>query len=130
MSATIFQGPDGDWLLDGNKRLVLETDQVIVDAHKLRNRFKFFEGTWFLDLTEGFPYFREIFVKNPDIERIRRLFTRLILSLPSFVAVERLDLNYDRSARHLSVYFESRAEDGRVVSGGPGGPFRIDGEDL
>lgn len=130
MATTIFQAPNGDFALDENMCLILETDQVIVAGIMLRNRFKFFEGTWFLDLTEGFPYYRSVFVKNPDMNHIRRLFTRLILSVsPVIDTVERLDLKLG-SDRRLKVYFLARAVDGRVLEGGPGLPFRINGEEI
>ncbi len=131
MSAAILQGPNGDWALDSNKRLIVERDQLVVAGMKLRNRFKFFEGTWFLDTTEGFPYYRYVFVKNPDLVFIGRLFTRVILSIsPVITSVERIDTDYNRRDRKLSVFFIARAEDGRVLTGGPGEPFRINGEDI
>lgn len=131
MSATFLQAPNGDYALDENMRLILEEDQLVVAGIKLRNMFLFFEGTWYLDTTEGFPYFRYVFVKNPDLSFIARLYTRVILSVGSVIeSVDRIDCTLDKKTRKLSVFFVAKSVDGRVLTGGPGEPFRINGKDI
>lgn len=131
MSATIFQGPDGDWQLDAKKRLQIERDQLIVAGIKLRNRLKFFLGTWFLDLTQGFPYYQFVFVKSPDLNFITRLYTRVILSIsPVITTMKAIDVRLDKKTRKLSVFFQAVAQDGRILSSDDDNVFRVDGENI
>lgn len=131
--ASTFMTDGNDFALSVNGRLVLETDPVVAAAIKLKHRFQFFKGEWFLDTRQGIPYFTTILgVKKPNIEIIRRMIRRIILSCPPITAIPRLDVYYLPSARKLTFEFEATADDGRTVSGGSGKPFivGVDGEEI
>lgn len=130
MATTLFIEPGGDLYLDPLGRLVLEEDEVVAACIKLRNRFRFFLGEWFLDVRQGVPYFQFVFVKNPNLPLIRRLFMRIIRSVPQITAVSRVDLYPSPEDRGLVVYFEARAIDGRLIQGGLGTPFIIEGKEI
>ncbi|MDC7234974.1 MAG: hypothetical protein PQJ58_17200 [Spirochaetales bacterium] len=51
-------------------------------AQKIGFKLGFAEGEWFLDLSQGIPYFKRIFMKNPDLKIVGDLFKRAVLSIP------------------------------------------------
>ena len=107
-------------------QLILETDVVVAAAIKLKHRFQFFRGEWWLDTREGVPYFDLVLgQKNPNLEIIRRMIRRIILSCPPIVDVKSLDLYFLRAPRALLFEFQAVAEDGRTVSGGHGLPYIV-----
>ncbi len=114
-----------DFAFSDSGRLVLETDEVVAAAIKLKHRLQFFLGEWFLDTRLGVPYFDVVFVKNPDIEVIRRMFRRIILSCPPIVDVNKLDIFFLKAERKLIYEFQAVAEDGRTVTGGSGQDFIV-----
>ena len=131
MAAT-FMTDQNDFYLTANGQLQLETDDVIAAAIKLKHRFQLFLGEWFLDTRIGVPYFETVFVKSPNIELIRRMVRRIILSCPPIVTVHKVDIYYIPGDRLCAFEFEASAEDGRVVAGGTGQPYIVqtDGSEL
>lgn len=118
-----------DLALNSTGQLILETDAVIAAAVKLKHRFQFFKGEWWLDTRLGVPYFDVVFgQKNPNLEIIKRMIRRIILSCPPITDVKRLDLYFVKKDRLLAFEFEAVAEDGRTVSGGPGLPYLVSTE--
>lgn len=98
--------PPGD--LDvANGDFVLATGVEFI-RQKLSSRFKFFLGEWFLDQREGVPYYRDVFVKNPNPEVIRSIFRQVALSVPGVIALPRFDLVFDPVERLLTFNFEAR----------------------
>jgi hypothetical protein len=114
----------------GKKTLVLERSPSICGAFKLKHRLQFFEGEWYLDTRQGVPYFRIVFIKNPDFSAIRSMLRRVILSIPAIVNVTKLQYQFDPKTRELDFYFEAIATDGIKVTGGAGKPFIVGGEIL
>jgi hypothetical protein len=111
----------------GRSNLAIVVDPAVAKAIKLRNRFLLFLGEWFLDTRIGVPYFQFLFVKNPDVALVRRMLRRVIESVGFLVAS--LDLAYDPSKRTLMFTFS--ATDGpRVIEGGSGVPFIVDGKGI
>lgn len=82
---------------------------------KIAQRLKFFLGEWFRDKRQGVPYFRDVFVKNPDVDLIRSIFRKVILSVQEVAEVTRVVTNYDRANRILAVEFEARLVEGGVL---------------
>lgn len=118
-------GDDNDLVLTATGRLQLETDPVVAASLKLKHRFQFFKGEWFLDTRIGAPYFTTVYVKNPDVELIRRMVRRIILSCPPITTVKKVDVFYLPKPRLCAFEFQATAEDGRTVSGGPGQPYIV-----
>lgn len=128
--ATLQIDAIGDWDLT-SKRLQIVRDPALELAIKLRNRFLFFRGEWFLDKREGVPYFELILIKNPNVSVIKRVFQEVIFSAgPGLVDTADVDVIYDSGARTAAVNFSCRLVDGRILSGGLGRPFLINGEPL
>jgi hypothetical protein len=98
---------------------------------KLRYLFLFFRGEWFLDKREGVPYFELILVKAPEVRVIKRIFQEIITSTGGdLVESTAVDVIYDPSTRSAIVNFSARLIDGRVLEGGFGRPFLVNGEPL
>ncbi len=97
--------PAGDLAIT-NHQIVL-VSAVTLTRQKLRSRFKFFLGEWFLDLRQGMPYYRDVFVKNPNIPVIRSLFRRCAIETPGVKSLRRFDLALDAVERELSFDFEA-----------------------
>lgn len=127
--STFLQTIDGDLDLTGG-RLTLVKDPVWHAAIKLRNRFLFSQGEWFLDTRLGVPYYSVILVKNPDLGVVRRVFTEVILSVsPVIDTVDEMNLDVQPD-RTLRMTFKCTAVDGQTIEGGLGQPFLVNGEPL
>jgi hypothetical protein len=72
---------------------------------KVKARLHFFLGTWFLDTREGVPYYRDILIKNPNLNVARSLFRSVIQSVPG-VLVRTIDVSVDTN-RVMSVGFNA-----------------------
>jgi hypothetical protein len=78
-------------------------------------RCQTFLGEWFLDLEAGIPYFQNVLVKSPNIAAIRQIFRNKIETVPGVVAVTRLDLNFDRQTRSLTLSFSANTDLGEIT---------------
>lgn len=104
---------------EGDLELV-NGDFVFVDGvEELRqailSRFRFFLGEWFLDLREGVPYYRDVLVKNPDVNLVRSVFRQVLASTPGVLSILRFDLRFDAEARTLSFDFAVQGADGPIA---------------
>lgn len=108
-----------------NGQLVLVQDQATAIAIKLRNRFLFVKGEYWLDTRIGVPYRELIWVKNPDLLLIKSLFRQVILSVPGVASVPLLDIAFDRAARILTFNFSAVTDDGATITGGSDTPFIV-----
>ncbi|MCK4718809.1 MAG: hypothetical protein KAT70_09085 [Thermoplasmata archaeon] len=116
---------EGDLQLEGGN-LVWTTDLATEVAQRLRVRFRFFLGEWFLDTREGIPYADEILRKNPKGQTIRAIFTNAITTTQGVAFLERLDFTLDRSVRELVLSFVARLEDGSTFRSSQFGPFIVE----
>lgn len=71
-------------------------------------------GEWFLDTTLGFPMFEQVLVKSPNIPAIKDLFRTRIEAVPGVVTCTKLDLDYNRSTRKLTVSFVANTDLGEI----------------
>lgn len=121
------QDGTGDLLLttvNGGKTLTLVTDKVQWAAQKLTNRFLFFLGEWFLDTTQGLPYFQQIAVKNPNLRVLKQIFTKVILSTPPIVSINSLVVTIN-SMRQAQLSLSAKCDTGQTIVGGQGNAFVV-----
>lgn len=97
--------PAGDLALEGGT-LVFCSGKTFY-RQKLASRFKFFAGTWFLDRRQGIPYFRDVFIKNPNLDLIRTMFRRVITTCPGVKQLKKFTVTFDARARTLRLDFEA-----------------------
>jgi hypothetical protein len=110
--------PVGDLLLVSGDLVVYgytDVTRVLYIRQKLSVRYKFFLKEWFLDQRLGMPYYRDVFVKSPNIALIRSLFKRVTTTCPGVLDVPAFSLAYDDSARELRFGFQAVVDGGVLV---------------
>lgn len=85
-------------------------------AQKLRQRFRFWLGEWFLDTRLGSPYRMFLGMKNPSIPAIQGILTEIILSVPQITTVQSMSIDWDKTNRAASVDFVALLDDGRTIT--------------
>lgn len=82
---------------------------------RVASAFRMLLGEWFLDTTDGTPYFQTIFVANANLDHVRSAFIDRALSVEGVVSIETLDLSVDKVRRELTVHFAGRGPLGQLV---------------
>lgn len=77
-------------------------------------RIRFFLNEWFLDNTQGVPYFQQILVKNPDQSKIDAIFTNVILGTPGVTQLNSFSFTVNRASRILGIAFNCATTSGVV----------------
>ena len=94
-------------------------DGVEAISQQLRIRLQIFLGEWFLDAREGIPFFRDVFIKNPNLSVVREIFRRAISTTPNILSVDKLILTLDPAQRHLRVDFSATTTSGAIITLSP-----------
>lgn len=104
----------GDLLLDktGNVKLIDNAERV---AQQIQITLKFWLGEWFLDTSQGVPYFEYILIKNPNINHIKQILIEQIESVEGVQSVDSLDAIWDRENRTLRVDYTASTNYGLVT---------------
>jgi hypothetical protein len=97
---------------NGKRDLLLASGPEFV-RFKIAQRLKFFLGEWFLNLREGVPFYAVVLIQNPDLEFVRSLYRRVILSVQEVASVDNITLDWNQETRRLAVTF-----DAQLVRGG------------
>ena len=85
-------------------------------AQRVRVRFRWFLGEWFLDTRQGVPYYRDILVKNPDKILISFIFRQVLTTTPGVKSVSRFNASLDAVNRELITDFEATLTDGNILT--------------
>lgn len=85
-------------------------------VQRIKVRFRFFLGEWFLDQNQGIPYYQNILVKNPDIVLISGIFRQVLSGTPGVKSVDTFTARLVRAARELDCDFQARLDDGTVLT--------------
>jgi len=91
----------GDFLLSSGDAYL--TTEYAAIAQDIRLRLRFFRGEWLLDTDAGVPYFQSIMVKAPNLAIIRSVLADEIEKAPGVKSITRLELDFDRASRELTV---------------------------
>jgi hypothetical protein len=121
-----LSNPDiGDLFLDDNGLEVLEQDLGVEVAQRITVRFNFFLGEWFLDASEGTPWFQRVLVKAPSDRVVRTVLTQVITGTEGVASI--VSLAYDIGKdRLLSVRFVAQLVDGSTFRSTDYAPFQVD----
>jgi hypothetical protein len=84
-------------------------------VQRIRVRFQWWLGEWFLDRREGVPYRRDILIKNPDPILVSGIFRKVLMQTPGVQRVESLDAILVPVTRTLSVDFRAILFDSSIV---------------
>lgn len=103
---------EGDLAIEnGSLSMVTGQDGIRQDLiQKLRS----FLGEWFLDLSDGVPYYQNILIKNPSPQVVESLLQDRILSTPGVIEILSFNLDYDPALRKLTGAFDVRTEEGII----------------
>lgn len=91
--------------------VIINNDFVLVDGieelvQNLKIRLWFFLQEWFLDTSEGVPFYEDIFVKNPDLNAVSSIIKDRIMSTDGITEIKNFELEYNSSQRTCEVVFE------------------------
>ena len=103
-----------DIVLDADNSLFM-IDNAERVAQQIVITLRFWYGEWFLDTSDGTPYLEYILVKNPNMSHIRQILTERIQSVEGVIAVNEMNLDFDRQARSLIVDYEANTNYGLLT---------------
>lgn len=124
-SPNIVNPIENDIAFDDSGQIHLLSGAESVAQH-LRIRFRFFLGEWFLDLREGVPYLRDIFVKIRNETAVRAVFRSVILSTPGVDRLLEFDFDFDRASRQVDLSFRCLLDSGEILSSDAFGDFVVE----
>lgn len=93
--------------LDGNGDIVTSGTQFLtgVDevAQTISTRCKLFLGEYFRDITEGTPWFQQVFNKSTDEQTRESVLRNRIAQTPNVVRITSFETDFDIASRTWSV---------------------------
>lgn len=103
-------------LLDGDLVLTADADSRGANniLQNILQRMSFFLGEWFLDNTQGLPWFQQILVKGPDQSKIDAIFQNAIMGTPGVTQLLSYTFTPNTTARTLNVTFVAMTTSGKV----------------
>lgn len=106
------------WDLDiVNGDLVILQKSNAIRQH-VRQRLWIFQGEFFLDQTEGVPYYQQILKKAPNLLIVDAILKDRVSNTPGILELVEFELDYDPSTRKLRTsQFKANALDGPVDFG-------------
>lgn len=93
-------------------KLIDDTDQI---QQNLLIRLKFILREWYLDNTQGVPYYEDFFIKNPNQIRIESVLKTEIVNTDGVVELLAFESAYDDRLRKYSVKFSVRTISGETL---------------
>ncbi len=75
---------------------------------RLRQSLWFFLGEWYLDVTDGVPYYQDVLIKAPVQLTLESTFKQAILETPGVLNLEKFELEYTNATRELALDFEAQ----------------------
>jgi hypothetical protein len=92
--------------------LVDDTRQIM---QNLAIRLRFILAEWYLDITQGIPYFEFFFVKAPNQIQIESILKEEIVNTRGIVEITRFSADFNTSTRLFSVSFGARSISGEEL---------------
>lgn len=74
-------------------------------AQGVITRLQLMLGEWFLNRTDGTPWFEQVLTENPDIRLIETTLKERILDAPNVTGLRSFNLDFDASGRSLTLTF-------------------------
>ena len=104
-------------LLVQNGDLVIVSGRAAIQQDIIQ-RMSFFAGEWFMDNTQGLPWFQQILVKNPDQGIVDAIFRNVIFGVPGVVSLTQYSFKPNLAARLLNISFIASTTQGTVSYSG------------
>ena len=95
------------FLKDGDISLSEEGDIILTESVRqaARVRLQWFLEEWRLGPKLGLPYFEEVFIKNPNIPKIKKMISDTILEIDNVDSVTEVTITVDSKTRAATVHF-------------------------
>ena len=77
----------------------------------IRIRLLWFFGEWRFSPNAGLPYFEDVLIKNPNINRIRRIVQNEVMSVREVRDVRELHIEFNAQRRIAVISFEAVTDD-------------------
>lgn len=92
---------------DGDLHITEQGDIRLTDSVRqaVKIRLLWFFGEWRFAPRFGVPYWEEILVKNPNLERIRRIVKNEVMSVEEVNAVRNITINWDKATREARILY-------------------------
>lgn len=90
-------------------------DEVSQIMQNLAIRLRFILGEWFLDITQGVPYFEFFFIKAPNLIQIESILKQEIVETRGILEIVSFESNYESKRRIFTVRFSARSISGEVL---------------
>jgi hypothetical protein len=116
----------GDWVLP----LTIVTDVGTIAAQKCQDLLNLWQGAWFLNVLEGFPWLQKVLgrkIQASAVNTFRSLMRQTILQVPGVVSIIALQVTLGATNRQLSYTFQAALNNGQILTGGSGIPFIVTG---
>ena len=98
---------------DYDFHLVDEVNQII---QNLAIRLRFVLGEWYLDITQGVPYYEVFFKKAPIQIQIESILKEEIVNTRGILELTSFESEFDQTRRIYSVKFSARSINGENLS--------------
>jgi len=82
---------------------------------RLKQSLLFFMGEWYLDTTDGVPYYQEILKKGPDQITVESVLKAAIVETPEVIKLLSFSPEYDNARRLYSLSFSVSTVYGNVT---------------
>lgn len=92
--------------------LVEGLDQIM---QNLAIRLRFFRQEWYLDITQGIPYYQDVFIKGANLLQIESILKDEIVNTRGISEITRFESNYTAANRRFFVRFEALADSGESI---------------
>ncbi len=93
---------NSDLVLTSDVNATYGTNPILQD---ILTRLRFFLGEWYLDNTQGIPWYQRILVKNPNQSDIDAIFQNCIAGTPGVDQLTSYSFTVNRATRVLTVNF-------------------------
>lgn len=90
-------------------------DELNEIMQNLSIRLKFFLGEWYLDITQGLPYYQIIFSKNANLIQVESLIKNEILNTRGITEIIDFQSDYEPRGRIFSVKFTAKSISGEPI---------------
>lgn len=94
---------------DYDFHLVDEVNQIM---QNLAIRLRFVLGEWYLDITQGIPYYEVFFKKAPNQIQIESILKQEIVNTRGILELTSFESDFDQRRRIYSVKFSARSISG------------------
>ena len=116
----------GDLFLDTNGNLVLTQTLAQVVQQDLTICLRMFQGEWFLDPSQGIPYFQSILGVKAAPGIVAQIFRTAIAQRPGIQSINSLTVT-NLPNRSIQITFSITLQDGSVLTSADFLPFIVGG---